>query len=91
MAYGITNGVMGTQVASGTTDSQGNFSMTMGAYTGPVMLQMSGGSYIDEATGATMTMSPGDVMTACHSLGDSGTYHNGNSNDPAYLHGPDHG
>jgi hypothetical protein len=55
---------MGTQVASGTTDSQGNFSMTMGAYTGPVLLQMSGGSYIDEAMGATMTMSSGDVMTA---------------------------
>jgi hypothetical protein len=62
-AYGITNGAMGTQVASGTTDSQGNFSMTMGAYTGPVMLQVSGGFYIDEAMGATMSMSPGDVMT----------------------------
>ena len=73
IAYGITNGSMGTQVASGTTDSQGNFSMTMGAYTGPVMLQMSGGSYIDEAMGATMTMSSGDVMTACIPSVDSGT------------------
>ena len=63
-AYGITNGVMGAQVATGTTDSQGNFSISIGDYTGPVMLQMSGGTYIDEATGLTMTMSPGDVMTA---------------------------
>jgi hypothetical protein len=71
-AYGITNGVMGTQVASGTTDSQGNFSITMGAYTGPVMLQMSGGTYVDEATGATMAMSSGDVMTAVISSVTSG-------------------
>ncbi len=55
---------MGTQVATGTTDAQGNFSMSIGSYSGPVMLQMSGGTYIDEATGLTMTMSPGDVMTA---------------------------
>ena len=55
---------MGTQLASGTTDSQGNFNISIGDYTGPVMLQMSGGTYIDEATGLTMTMSPGDVMTA---------------------------
>ncbi|MGC1453565.1 MAG: hypothetical protein WA946_00035 [Nitrospirota bacterium] len=63
-AYAVSNGAMGTQLASGTTDAQGNFSMSVGTYSGPVMLQMSGGTYIDEATGLTMTMSPGDVMTA---------------------------
>jgi len=63
-AYGITNGVMGAQVASGTTGTQGNFNISIGDYSGPVMLQMSGGTYIDEATGTTMAMSPGDVMTA---------------------------
>ena len=63
-AYGITNGVMGTQVASGTTDAMGNFTISIGAYSGPVMLQLSGGTFIDEATGAAMTMSAGDVMTA---------------------------
>ena len=63
-AYAITNGVIGMQVASAITDSSGNFSMTIGDYSGPLMLQMSGGTYIDEATGATMAMSPGDIMTA---------------------------
>jgi hypothetical protein len=63
-AYAVSNGAMGTQLASGATDSLGNFSMSLGSYSGPVMLQMSGGTYIDEATGLTMTMSPGDVMTA---------------------------
>ncbi len=63
-AYGITNGVIGMQVASGLTDSNGNFTMSIGDYSGPLMLQMSGGTYMDEATGATMAMSPGDIMTA---------------------------
>ncbi len=63
-AYAITNGTMGTQLASGTTDAQGNFTMNVGSYTGPVMLRMSGGTYIDEATGKTMAMASGDVMTA---------------------------
>lgn len=63
-AYAVINGTMGTKLASGTTDSQGNFHISIGAYSGPVMLQLSGGTFIDEATGATMTMSPGDVMTA---------------------------
>ena len=63
-AYAVSNGAMGTQLASGTTDAQGNYQISIGTYSGPVMLQMSGGTYIDEATGLTMTMSPGDVMTA---------------------------
>ncbi len=63
-AYGLTNGVMGSQIATGTTDAMGNFSLSIGAYSGPVMLQLTGGAYVDEATGTIMSMSPGDVMTA---------------------------
>jgi hypothetical protein len=72
-AYAITNGTMGMQLASGTTDSQGNFNISIGNYTGPLMLQMSGGTYIDEATGATVTMAPGDVMTAVMTSLSTGT------------------
>lgn len=63
-AYAISNGEMGVQIATSMTDANGNFSMTTGSYAGPVMLQMSGGTYTDEATGTTMSMAPGDVMTA---------------------------
>src|SRR5512139_941910 len=63
-AYTITNGTMGTRLASGTTDAQGNFQISIGAYSGPVMLQLSGGTFTDEAKGVSMSMSPGDVMTA---------------------------
>ncbi|MFA6002194.1 MAG: hypothetical protein WC828_08835 [Thermoleophilia bacterium] len=63
-AYAINNGTRGTQLATAPTDPQGNFSMMVGAYSGPVMLSMSGGTYTDEATGSMMTMAANDVMTA---------------------------
>ncbi len=72
-AYAITNGTMGMKLASGTTDGQGNFNLSIGDYSGPVMLQMSGGTYVDEATGVTMSMSPGDVMTAVMTSLSTGT------------------
>ncbi len=63
-AYGIMSGMTGTQIASAMTDSQGHFTMTIGNYSGPMMLMMSGGTYTDEATGVTMAMEAGDVMSA---------------------------
>ena len=62
-AYAIDNGTMGAQIVTGTTDTQGKFTLSMGNYSGPVMVQMSGGTYTDEATNTTMTMHSGDVMT----------------------------
>src|SRR5674476_721041 len=44
-AYAISNGQIGAQISTAQTDRNGNFTMTTGSYTGPVMLQMSGGSY----------------------------------------------
>jgi len=63
-AYSLTNGVVGPEVTHGTTDASGHFNLSMGGYAGPVMLQLSGGTYTDEATGTTMTMTSGNVMTA---------------------------
>ena len=62
--YAVDNGVMGAQIASMATDEQGHFTLPLGSYSGPVMLQMSGGIYTDEATGTDVTMRPGDVMSA---------------------------
>ena len=64
-AYAIANGMIGAQIGSATTDANGNFSVPMGTYAGSVMLQMTGGTYTDEATSSTMPMMPGDVLTAC--------------------------
>ena len=63
-AYAIESGAAGTTLASTTTDAQGNFSMRLGTYSGPVMLRAAGGHFINEATGADMSMQAGDVMTA---------------------------
>ncbi len=62
--FAVTNGTMGAQIGSGTTDAQGNFTMSVGDYSGSVLLQMSGGVYTDEATDSTMTMLANDVMTS---------------------------
>jgi hypothetical protein len=63
-AYGISSGVKGAQIGTATTDVNGAFTMNIGAYAGPVMLQVSGGGYTDEATGSPMSMASGDIMTA---------------------------
>ncbi|HAL39579.1 MAG TPA: hypothetical protein DCP03_16305 [Polaromonas sp.] len=63
-AYSINGGQMGAQIATAATDVNGNFTMAIGSYAGPVMLQASGGSYTDEATGTVMPMAAADAMTA---------------------------
>jgi hypothetical protein len=73
IAYGIAGGQPGAQIGSATTDANGNYTMTIGTYSGPVMLQVSGGSYRDEATGSVLPMAPGDVMAAVISSVTSGT------------------
>ena len=62
-AFALVNGTMGAQLAGGSLDSHGTFTMPIGAYAGPLLLQMSGGTYTDPATGSMMTMYTGDVMT----------------------------
>jgi hypothetical protein len=62
-AFGINNGAMGAQLASTATDAQGNFTLPIGSYTGPVMLQMVGATYTDLAMGAMMSMGSSDNMT----------------------------
>ena len=63
-AYAINAGAMGQRIGTTTSNASGNFNVSMGAYSGPVMLQMSGGTYTDEATGTMMSMAAGDVMSA---------------------------
>jgi hypothetical protein len=63
-AYAVNNGTRGAQIASTAMDSSGEFSMSLGSYAGPVMLQVTGGTFADEATSTTMHMGTNDVMTA---------------------------
>lgn len=64
VAYAVADGQIGAALGSATTDGNGNFTLPIGSYSGPLVLQASAGSFRDEATGALMTMASGDVMTA---------------------------
>ncbi|MBK7902282.1 MAG: hypothetical protein IPJ97_04465 [Proteobacteria bacterium] len=44
-------------------DPSGEFSMSLGSYAGPLMLQVTGGTFTDEATGTLMSMGASDSMT----------------------------
>jgi len=57
------DGTKGSQIGSAQTDGQGTFSLSVGNHSGSLMFQMSGGNYMDEATGSQMPMDPNDVMT----------------------------
>lgn len=63
-AFSVSSGMMGAQLGTATSDALGHFTLSIGSHAGPVMLQMHGGAYTDEATGTSMTMQSGDVMTA---------------------------
>jgi hypothetical protein len=63
-AYGVSNGAAGSALGSATTDAHGAFTLSVGNYSGPVMLRLVGGTYTDEATGSNMSMAASDAMTA---------------------------
>jgi hypothetical protein len=63
-AYAIDSGLMGRVIGSATTDGQGNFSISVGEFTGAAMLRATGGHFIDEASGIDMPMEAGDAMAA---------------------------
>jgi hypothetical protein len=55
VAYAITGGAKGAEVGRFTpTLAGGSYSINIGAYTGPVLLESTGGTYTDEATGTTL-------------------------------------
>jgi hypothetical protein len=63
-AYGLSDGAAGPALASATTNARGAFTLSVGDYSGPVMLRVTGGTYTDEATGSNMSMAATDAMTA---------------------------
>lgn len=73
-AYTVTGGMRGFPVGStATTDANGAFVMSVPVAGGPLMFQVTGGTYVDEATGGTVTFAPGQVMTSILSSLASGT------------------
>lgn len=58
------SGGQGSQIGTANTDGQGNFTMQVGNHSGLIMIQVKGGTFIDEATGQQMTMGSTDMVTA---------------------------
>jgi hypothetical protein len=57
MVYAVTNGTKESTPLAQTsvTDDSGSYSADLGSYTGPIIVEVSG-TYLDEATGATVTV-----------------------------------
>lgn len=56
-AYSVTGATKGTALGRCVaTNTNGTFSLDIGSYSGPVLLESSGGSYVDEATGGRVTL-----------------------------------
>jgi len=62
--YAITNGQLGNLLASTVTGQDGSFTANLGSYTSAMMLQVTGGSYVDDATGKTVQMGSMVLRTA---------------------------
>lgn len=54
--FAVSNGVKGTLLKTANTDGNGAYSAGLGSYTGPVIIEVSDGSYTDEATGEPKTL-----------------------------------
>ena len=55
-AYAVTSGVPGDVLGTTITDTNGNYSIPTGNYSGPLFLEITGGSYTDEATGKPVNL-----------------------------------
>ncbi len=62
--YAITNGQKGSLLTTASTGADGSFTANLGSYSGPVMVEVTGGSYMDEATGNTVQMGSLVLRTA---------------------------
>jgi hypothetical protein len=54
--YSVINGQKGTPIASATSDSTGAYRVSLGTYSGLVLLEAIGGNYTDPASGVRLTL-----------------------------------
>lgn len=64
-----------TPLASGVTDANGNYNINVGsAPSGPVAIQLSGGTYVEEASGATVSLANKTYTTLLPSVEANSSY-----------------
>jgi len=62
--YGFANGRIGALLGSGVTDSAGQYAISIRAMDQPILVQVSGGYYVEEASGQQVDLTPGQSLTA---------------------------
>jgi hypothetical protein len=71
-AYAISGGAMGAPLDAASLDQAGLFALSLGGYSGTVMLRVTAATFMDPATGTSMTMGTGDVLASCVASFDPG-------------------
>jgi hypothetical protein len=83
--YSVSNGTKDKVLGSNLTDALGSYSIDIGSYTGPVLLEVTGGSYKDEASGIRTSLADtlraavpnaSGVVSACVSALTEAAVHN---------------
>jgi hypothetical protein len=62
-------GAKGAQLGSGSVNSNGSYSLNLGAHTGPALLELTGGTYRDEVAGTTAQTQPLRAVIAASTTG----------------------
>jgi hypothetical protein len=60
--YSFASGQPGALLGQGATDAQGNYAISIDAPSQPILIEISGGSYVEEASGLSVTLSPSDRL-----------------------------
>jgi hypothetical protein len=70
-AYALNaNGSQGAQLDTTITDSKGKYSLNVAAQSSPIIIVASGGSYVEEGSGATVSMGNAQLRTTLASTSD---------------------
>src|SRR3990172_11488807 len=62
--YGFSGGVKGELLGSAVTDDEGFYSLDLRATSQAILIEISGGSYIEEASGRSVSLDDGQVLRA---------------------------
>lgn len=63
-AYGFTGGVRGVTLGSAITDEKGSYAIEVQAPDQPVLIEVSGGRYVEDASGSSVALADGQVLRA---------------------------
>lgn len=73
--YSLKNGIRGLKLGEATTDDSGAYSVDIQSPNQPILIEVSGGSYIEEATGTPVSLKDGQTLLAV-GMYKSGQTHN---------------